>query len=215
MTCWRPVQVSPELLQHLSGHTFALTDQAQEDVLGPDVVVAELEGLPERKLQDLLGSWREGDVAGGGGLPLADDLRDLGPDGVERDPQGFQGLGGHPLTLVDEAQEDVLGPDVVVVEHPRLFLARTTTRRALSVNRSNISPLPPGRHRRPPSLLTRGSLDPVLPPRHRGRPRGFLHLVSPGAPSVTHYTPGVCQHLPKAHSRSRLHLLLRPVGCRT
>jgi len=40
------------------------------------------------------------------------------------DAEALQSLGGHSLTLVDEAEEDVLGPDVVVVEHPGLFLGQ-------------------------------------------------------------------------------------------
>jgi len=53
---------------------------------------------------------------------LADDLLDLLPDALQGDPEGFQGLRGHTLALVDEAKEDVLGADVVVVEHPGFFL---------------------------------------------------------------------------------------------
>src|SRR5690606_19152424 len=50
-----PRQVCAQLHQHLGGHALALTDEAEEDVLGADVVVAELERLAERQLQDLLG----------------------------------------------------------------------------------------------------------------------------------------------------------------
>ena len=116
------VEVRPELLQDLGGHALALVDQAKEDVLGADVVVSELERLAERELQDLLGPRRERDVSGRGGLPLADDLFDLLTHGLEGDPQGLQGLGGDPFPLVDQPEQDVLGADVVVVEHPRLFL---------------------------------------------------------------------------------------------
>jgi len=44
------------LTQHLGGHALALADQAEQDVLGADVVVAELEGLAQRELQHLLGT---------------------------------------------------------------------------------------------------------------------------------------------------------------
>jgi hypothetical protein len=37
-------------------------------------------------------------------------------------PSDFSAPGGHPLALVDQAQQDVLGADVVVVEPPGLFL---------------------------------------------------------------------------------------------
>ena len=55
-------------------------------------------------------------------LALADDLLDLLADGLERDVQRLERLGGDALALVDQAEQDVLGADVVVVEHPRFFL---------------------------------------------------------------------------------------------
>src|SRR4029078_4615142 len=73
---------------------------------------------------DLLGPGREGDVPGRRLLALADDLLDLGPDGLQRDAERLQGLGRDAFTLVDEAEQDVLGADVVVVEHPGLFLGQ-------------------------------------------------------------------------------------------
>jgi len=41
------VQVRPQLGQHLGGHAFALADEAEEDVLGADVVVAQLQRLAQ------------------------------------------------------------------------------------------------------------------------------------------------------------------------
>ena len=116
------VEVGAELLQHLRGDTLALADEPEQDVLGADVVVAELQRLAQRQLQDLLGARGEGDVAGGRGLALADDLLDLLADALQRDAQRLQGLGRDTLTLVDQPEQDVLGADVVVVEHPRFFL---------------------------------------------------------------------------------------------
>ena len=61
-------------------------------------------------------------MPGGRALALADDLLDLGPDGLQRDPQRLQGRGGDPLALVDQPEQDVLGADVVVAEEPSLLL---------------------------------------------------------------------------------------------
>ena len=64
-----PGQVGAQLDEHLGGHALALTDEAEEDVLGADVVVAELQRLAQRQLEDLLGPRGEGDVAADGEEP--------------------------------------------------------------------------------------------------------------------------------------------------
>ncbi len=91
-------------------------------MLGADVVVAELERLAQAQLEDLLRARRERDVTGRGLLALADDLLHLLAHRLEADAEALQGLARDTLTLVDEAEEDVLGPDVVVVETARLLL---------------------------------------------------------------------------------------------
>ena len=118
------LQLGSELLQHLGGDSLALTDQAEEDVLGPDVVVAELECLTQAELEHLLCPGGERNVAGRGLLPLADDLDHFLAHGGKIDVQALQRLGGDALTLVEQPEQYVLGTDVVVVEEPRLFLGQ-------------------------------------------------------------------------------------------
>ncbi len=119
-----PVQVRAELHQDLGCDALTLADQAQQDVLGPDVVVTELQGLAQRELEYLLGARRERYVPGRGLLALADDLLNLLPHRFQADAQRLQSLGRHALALVDQPQQDVLGADVVVVQHPGLFLSQ-------------------------------------------------------------------------------------------
>src|SRR5205085_500390 len=95
------VQIRAELLQDLGGDALALADQAEQDVLGADVVVTELQGLAEGELQDLLRARGERDVPRRRGLALTDDLLDLLADRLERDRQRLQRLGGDALALVD------------------------------------------------------------------------------------------------------------------
>src|SRR5690606_17790683 len=71
------VEVGAEFDQYLRGHTFALADEAEQDVFGADVVVAELQGLAQGQFEDLLGTRGEGDVPAGSLLALADHLLDL------------------------------------------------------------------------------------------------------------------------------------------
>ena len=119
-----PVEVGAELDQHLGGDALALTDQAEQDVLGADVVVAELQRLAQRQLEHLLGPRRERDVPARRLLTLADDLLDLLADALQGDAEALQRLRRDALTLVDQAEQDVLRADVVVVEHPGLFLSQ-------------------------------------------------------------------------------------------
>jgi hypothetical protein len=113
----------PVAAEDLGGDALVLADDPEEDVLGPDVVVTELERLPQRELEHLLGAGRERDVAGRD-LVLArpDDLLDGVTDPHELDPEGLERLGAHAGALADQAEEDVLGPDVAVVQRPRLLL---------------------------------------------------------------------------------------------
>ncbi len=85
--------------------------------------MAELQSLSQGKLEDLLGSRGEGDVPTGSLGSLADDLHDLGTDRLEIDAHRLEAPGRHALALVDQAQQDVLGADVVVVEEARLLLS--------------------------------------------------------------------------------------------
>src|SRR5690606_989217 len=116
------VEVGAELDEHLGGDALALADEAEQDVLGADVAVAELQRVAQAPREQLLGARGEGDVAGRLLLALADDVLHLLAHRVERDAERLERLGGNALTLVDEAEQDVLGADVVVVEHLRLFL---------------------------------------------------------------------------------------------
>ena len=116
--------IGAELDEHLGGHALAGADDPEQDVLGPDVVVPQLQGLAQRVLEHLLGAGRERDVTRGRLLARADDVLDLLAGGAQGDAHGLEGFGGDALTLVDQAEQQVLGPDVVVVEHPGLFLGQ-------------------------------------------------------------------------------------------
>ena len=145
-------------------------------MLGADVVVAELQRLPQRQLQDLLGAGRERDVPRGRRATLADDLFNLLADGLEADAQRLERLGRDTLALVDEAQEDVLGADVVVVEEPGFFLGQDD-HSASPVGEPFEQVLPPA------SRGIRGeTLQPTRPHDAAGeRWRGLLNPIARGA----------------------------------
>ena len=114
--------VGVEVEQDAGGDALVLAHEAEQDVLGADVVVAEAQRLAERELQDLLRPRREGDLAGGDFLAGADDAHDLGAHALDGDVEGLEHPGGEALLLTQQAEQDVLGADVVVLERPGFLL---------------------------------------------------------------------------------------------
>ena len=123
MTVWRTRDRSaPSFTSTWAATPSPSRMRPEEDVLRPDVVVAELQRLSQGQLQHLLGPGRERDVPRRRRATAADDLLHLAADGLQRDAERLEGLRGHALSLVDEAEQDVLRPDVGVAELAGLFL---------------------------------------------------------------------------------------------
>ena len=116
------VEADAEALEDAGGDAFALADEAEQQVLCADVVVAEAAGLVDRELDDLLGARREADLAHDGAIAAADDELDGGADLVELDAEVGEDLRRDALAFADEAEEEVLCADVVVVEAEGFFL---------------------------------------------------------------------------------------------
>ena len=111
----------PHALEHSAGRAV-LANEAEQDVLGTDVVMAQRQRLPKRQLQHLLRARREGNLARRDLLARADDPDNLGAHTLHGDVQGLEDPRGEALLLTEETKEDVLGPDVIVLERPRLLL---------------------------------------------------------------------------------------------
>ncbi|CAB4934339.1 unannotated protein [freshwater metagenome] len=110
-------------------------------MLGADVVVAELQCFTQAELEYFLGARSERNVTGRSLLALADDFLYLAADSFEGDAQRLERLCCNTFTLVDEAQQNVLRADVVVVEHPGFFLSQDdNTPRAIGEPLEHRSP---------------------------------------------------------------------------
>ena len=101
--------------EHLPRDTISLPDETEQEMLGPDVIVTELQRLPQRQLEHLLGAGRERDVSARYLLTVPDDL-------VDGDPQfsGVRAEGGdrpHGDAGIEpqDAEQEVLGADVVMI----------------------------------------------------------------------------------------------------
>ena len=116
------VEVDAQALQHAGGDALALADQPEEEVLGTDVVVAQPPRLVDGQLDDPLGARRQPDLADDRSVAAADDEFDGGPDLGELDVHVLEHARGDALALANEAEEQVLGTDVVVVEALGLIL---------------------------------------------------------------------------------------------
>ena len=96
----------------------------EQDVFRADVVVAERKRLAKGELEHLLRARRERDLAGGDLLTGADDAHDLRAHALDGDVQRLENPCGQALFLAEQPEQDVLRPDVVVLELPRLFLSK-------------------------------------------------------------------------------------------
>ena len=116
--------VGVEVEQDPRGDAFVLADEAEQDVLGADVVVAEDQRLAQRELEHLLRARGERDLAGRDLVALADDAGDLGAHLLDGDVERLEHARGKTLLLAQQAEQDVLSSDVVVLERPRLVLRK-------------------------------------------------------------------------------------------
>ncbi len=111
-----------EVEQDARRDALVLAHEAEEDVLGADVVVTERERLAQGELEDLLGPRREGDLALGRLLARADDAHDGGAHLLDAHFESVEHARRDALLLAQQAEQQMLGADVVVLQGPRLFL---------------------------------------------------------------------------------------------
>ena len=109
--------------QRGAGHAAALAHDAKQEVLGGDVVLVAGDHLAIGALEHRLGARGERDVATGRGLAL---VLGEGPDRFQSllvgDVERGQRLGGDALPLLYEAEQQVLGAHILLVELARVAL---------------------------------------------------------------------------------------------
>src|SRR5581483_7724190 len=116
------VERHAQTLEHASRDALTLADEAKQQVLGADVLVVEPARLVDGQLDDLLCPWRQADLAHHHPVATADDELDGRANLVELDAHVRQNLGGYPLALADQPEQQMLGSDVVVVKALGLLL---------------------------------------------------------------------------------------------
>jgi len=111
------LELQAQVQQHLRRHAVLLAQQAEQQVLGADVVVVQVAGFLDRVLDDLLRPRGLGQLAHGDHLGAAlDELLDLQTHLAQVDAEVLQHVGAHAAAFLHQAEQDVLGADVLVVE---------------------------------------------------------------------------------------------------
>src|SRR5438270_149631 len=116
------LQVGAEVLQDVGRDALALDQQAQQQVLGADVVVAHPAGFLEGDLDDLLDPAGGNDLLDDDPLVPAQDRFDGLPDLADLHAQVPENLGSESLALPQQPKEKMLRPDVAVMRPFSFFL---------------------------------------------------------------------------------------------
>ena len=116
------LQADAEGFEHAGGDPSLFAHEAEEEVLGADVVVAQAARLIDRQLDHLLGARRQADLANDGALTPTDDELNRLANLRQLNVEVLQHLRRDALALADKAEQQVLCADVVVVEALRLVL---------------------------------------------------------------------------------------------
>ena len=118
------VEVHAEGLQDARRDAFALADEAKQQVLRADVVVPEAARLVDGELDHALGPRRQADLSDDRPVAPPDDELDRGPHLGQLDVHVLEHARRDTLALAHEAEKQVLGADVVVVEPLGLVLGK-------------------------------------------------------------------------------------------
>ena len=110
-------QAQVQIHQHLRGYAVLLAKQPQQQVLGTDVVMVQVAGFLDGVLDDFLGPRCLRQLAHRDRFrPALDQLFDLEPHLAQVDVEVLEHVRPHSGALLDQPQQDVLRPDVFVVE---------------------------------------------------------------------------------------------------
>ena len=116
-------ELEAEVHENLGSHAFLFAQKAEQEVLGADVVVIELPRLLDGVFDDFFGPRRLGQLPHGDHVgPGLDDFFDFQADFAQVNVEIFQDIGGNAGSLLDQAEQNMFGPDVFMVEALRLLV---------------------------------------------------------------------------------------------
>mmetsp|Transcript_33134 Transcript_33134/g.72240 ORF Transcript_33134/g.72240 Transcript_33134/m.72240 type:complete len:942 (-) Transcript_33134:128-2953(-) len=116
--------VGPKVLQDTRGNTLTLTEQAEQEMLGANVVVSQLAGLLKGQLKHTLGTGGEGDLHGHEAGPAANDLLNLNTSLLQVHTHRLEHLSGNTGALTDQTKQNLLSANEVVTQATGLLLGK-------------------------------------------------------------------------------------------
>jgi hypothetical protein len=119
-----PLEIDAKTLQDTSGNPFTLSDETEQKMFSADVMVVEPTRFINRELNNLFRPRGQSNFAEHGAVAAADDEFDSGSNLAQLHTQVGEHFGGNTIALPDEAEEKVLGANVVVIKTLGLFLGQ-------------------------------------------------------------------------------------------
>ena len=116
--------VGTEIEQDAGGHTFTFPYQSEQNVLGTDVAIPEVERFAQSQLKHLLGSGCEGHMGRDGLISRTHELNHLVAELLDGDAKSRQNPCGHSFLLAQQSEREVLGADVFVPQLSGLILGQ-------------------------------------------------------------------------------------------
>ena len=118
------LEVHAKAFENPGSDAFTFSDKAEEEVFGADVAMREPACFVDGEFDDLLRPWRKADFTENCAVAPTDNEFDSRANLVQFDSEIGEDLRGHAIALAHQAQENVLGADVVMVEAMRFFLRK-------------------------------------------------------------------------------------------
>ena len=117
-------EVGTQLDENLGGNSFAFANESEQDVLGADVVMTQLQCFTQRQFENFFGTRCERNMTRWRRSTLANNFFNLSAYCFERNTQSFQSLRSHSFTFVNESEQDVLCADIAVIQQSGFFLGQ-------------------------------------------------------------------------------------------
>src|SRR5438874_6227657 len=120
----RPVQADSQVFEHTSSNTTTFTQQPQQQVFRPNIVMIQASCLIHCQFNHLFSTRSKSDLPRHHALAAANDAFNSVACHIQVYIQGSENFCGQPLTFTHQAQQQVFCPNIVVLKALGLFLCQ-------------------------------------------------------------------------------------------